>query len=108
MTYGPPRLTPPPPKENVDHPSHYGGDNVYEHIKVADAWGLNYRLGNCTKYICRAGKKTANPLEDLKKALWYLQSEIDRVEKEGILTPAKAREKFSNMDPLTHDLDENQ
>lgn len=68
-------------KETVDHPAHYGGgDNVYEHIKVCDAWGLNYRLGNATKYIARAGKKTENPLEDLKKARWYLDSEIKRLE----------------------------
>lgn len=70
------------PTEWVDHPAHYGGaDNVYEHIKVADAWGLNYRLGNATKYIARAGKKTDNPLEDLKKARWYLDSEIQRLER---------------------------
>ena len=69
--------------EAVDHPLHYGGkDNLYEHIKVADAWGLNYRLGNATKYIARAGKKTANPIEDLKKARWYLDSEIQRLEGE--------------------------
>jgi hypothetical protein len=68
-------------KEAVDHPPHYGGaDNVYEHIKVCDAWGLNYRLGNATKYIARAGKKTDNPLEDLKKARWYIDSEIKRLE----------------------------
>jgi hypothetical protein len=69
--------------ESVDHPSHYGSgaDDPYEHIKVADAWGLNYRLGNATKYICRAGRKPgADTLQDLKKALWYLESEIKRVE----------------------------
>jgi hypothetical protein len=67
----------------VNHPSHYGGrDNPYEHIKVADAWGLNYRLGSCTKYICRAGKKSPNAIEDLKKAAWWLQSEIERLERE--------------------------
>jgi len=69
-------------KEAVDHPSHYGGaDNPYEHIKVADAWELNYRLGNCTKYIARAGKKNPDPLEDLRKARWYLDDEIKRLEK---------------------------
>jgi hypothetical protein len=67
--------------EKVDHPQHYGGDTIYEHIKVVEAWGLNYALGNATKYICRAGKKE-NELEDLRKAAWYLQHEIDRVERE--------------------------
>jgi hypothetical protein len=67
--------------EKVNHPTHYGGDTVYEHIKVVDAWGLNYALGNATKYICRAGKKDpATQLEDLKKARWYLDHEIQRLE----------------------------
>jgi len=68
--------------DSVDHPSHYGGDTPYEHIKVCDAWGLNYRLGNATKYICRAGKKGPNTIEDLRKAIWYIQSEIERLESE--------------------------
>jgi len=69
--------------EMVNHPAHYGGgENPYEHIKVCDAWGLNYRLGNATKYICRAGKKSDHTLTDLRKALWYIQSEIERLEDE--------------------------
>jgi hypothetical protein len=69
-------------KEAVDHPSHYGGDTVYEHIKVVEAWGLNYALGNATKYIARAGKKTKDPIQDLEKAKWYIQHEIDRLKKQ--------------------------
>lgn len=68
--------------EKVNHPSHYGGDTTYEHIKVVEAWGLNYALGNATKYICRAGKKTKDELEDLEKARWYLEHEIARVKRE--------------------------
>src|SRR5215211_4284522 len=63
-------------REAIDHPAHYGGDSLYEHIKVVEAWGLGYALGNATKYIARAGKKTENPVEDLKKARWYLDWEI--------------------------------
>lgn len=68
------------PKETVNHPAHYGGgENPYEHIKVVRAWGLNYELGNATKYICRAGKKNAETdIEDLEKARWYLDAEIQR------------------------------
>jgi hypothetical protein len=64
--------------EQVDHPQHYGGeDNLYEAIKVIDAWGLGFSLGNTVKYISRAGKKNKEKeLEDLKKALWYLQHHI--------------------------------
>ena len=70
-------------KEMVNHPDHYGGEtNVYEAIKVIDSWGLDFCLGNTVKYISRAGKKnTDKELEDLKKALWYLQHKIDTLEK---------------------------
>lgn len=68
--------------ESVNHPAHYGGkDNPYEAIKVIRAWKLGFCLGNCLKYICRAGKKPgAEVLEDLKKALWYLQESINEIE----------------------------
>lgn len=69
------------PKENVNHPDHYGGENnIYEAIKVIEAWSLGFNLGNCIKYISRAGKK-GDYLEDLKKARWYLDREISNVEK---------------------------
>ena len=60
--------------EKVDHPDHYGGkENVYEAIKVIEAWDLGFHLGNVVKYISRAGKKTKNTNEDLRKAKWYLE-----------------------------------
>lgn len=66
---------------NVDHPAHYGGkDNPYEAIKVIEAWELGFCLGNAVKYISRAEKKGAT-IEDLKKAVWYLQHEIQQREK---------------------------
>jgi len=70
-------------KEHVNHPLHYGGvNNPYEAIKVIDAWDLGFSLGNTVKYISRAGKKGKDKeLEDLKKALWYLQHHIDNLEK---------------------------
>lgn len=62
----------------VNHPAHYGGDNVYEVIKVIRAWRLGFALGNAVKYIGRAGKKDASKtIEDLEKAVWYLQDEIN-------------------------------
>lgn len=67
----------------VDHPQHYGGaDNPYEAIKVIEAWGLGFNLGNTVKYISRAGKKD-DLLQDLKKARWYLDREIANMEKNG-------------------------
>lgn len=71
-------------KEMVNSPIHYGGsDNPYEVIKVLFAWGLNssFCLGNTLKYIARAGKKDPQALlQDLKKARWYLDYEIKKME----------------------------
>lgn len=70
--------------EYVENPPHYGGkDNPYECIKVIEAWGLdkNFDLGTAIRYICRAGEKPDNPvLQDLKKARWYLDREIKKLE----------------------------
>jgi hypothetical protein len=60
----------------VVHPTHYGGkDNPYEAIKVIEAWEVGFNLGNTLKYISRAGKKD-NIIQDLEKALFYLDREI--------------------------------
>lgn len=69
-------------KEMVNHPSHYwGSENVYETIKVIDAWNLDFCLGNTVKYISRAGKKNPEKeIEDLKKAMFYLQHKINKLE----------------------------
>jgi hypothetical protein len=63
-----------PKPDLVNHPPHYkaGGIEVIDFIEAKD---LNFRLGNAVKYISRAGKK-GDPIEDLEKALWYLQREI--------------------------------
>ena len=74
--------------DTVNHPPHYGGgENPYEAIKVIEAWGLGFCLGNVVKYISRAGKKRRGRagkksalVEDLKKARWYLDHEIARLE----------------------------
>ena len=66
-------------KDKVNHPNHYGGEfNTYEAIKVIEAWNLGFNLGNTIKYISRAGiKDPEREIEDLEKALWYLQREIN-------------------------------
>jgi len=66
-------------KEAVNNPSHYGGaDNPYEAIKVIDAWDLGFNLGNTVKYIARCGKKD-DELQELEKAAWYLNNEIQKI-----------------------------
>lgn len=83
-------------REAVNHPAHYGGaENPYEAIKVIEAWGLGFCLGNTVKYIARAGRKASvvhgtrtvrsaadMAIEDLEKASWYLLRELDRLKKE--------------------------
>lgn len=61
------------PNDTVNHPPHYGGeDDPYEVIKVIEAWDLDFHSGNAIKYIARAGRKTPDPVQDLKKARWYI------------------------------------
>ena len=69
-------------KNPVNHPEHYGGkDDPCEAIKVIEAWGLGFNLGNVVKYISRAGKK-GSAIEDLKKAQFYLDREIYNISKQ--------------------------
>ena len=65
--------------EYVNHPKHYGGvENTYEVIKVIEALEMDFHLGNTFKYIARAGKKGSDKeIQDLEKAMWYLQRKID-------------------------------
>jgi len=62
-------------QEKVDHPIHYNKGKI-EAIDVIEDWQLGFHLGNVIKYICRAPTKK-NRLEDLKKAKWYLDREIE-------------------------------
>lgn len=72
-----------PESNAVHHPSHYGGaKNIYEAIKVIEAWGLGFCLGNTVKYLSRAGKKDKTKrLEDMEKAMWYLDREISQLKR---------------------------
>lgn len=64
--------------DNVNHPSHYTFGNI-EVIDAIEDWGLGYHLGNAVKYIARAGKKDpTKTVEDLKKAIWYLNRYIEK------------------------------
>jgi hypothetical protein len=71
--------------EAVNHPNHYGGEeNVYEVIKVCEAWELDKDayLFNVVKYVARAGKKDpTKEIEDLKKAAFYLERKINNLKK---------------------------
>ena len=61
---------------NVEHPSHYN-QGKYEVIDVINDWNLNFNLGNVVKYVARAEYKN-NAIEDLEKAMFYLNYEIQK------------------------------
>lgn len=70
--------------DNVNHPAHYT-DGKIEVIDFIEDKKLGYHLGNAVKYISRAGKKDPDKyIEDLQKAVWYLNREIARKTKEVI------------------------
>lgn len=70
----------------VNHPKYYQGK--IEVIDFIEDKGLGFNLGNCVKYISRAGKKNPEKfLEDLEKARWYLNREISRIKKESEWLP---------------------
>lgn len=69
-----------PPEDAVNHPLHYTSGKI-ETIDFIEDQGLNFHRGNAVKYIVRAGKKDPEKeIEDLKKAVWYINREIARIE----------------------------
>jgi Protein of unknwon function (DUF3310). len=65
--------------DNVNHPAHY---NAYKGIEIIDlAEQMNFNRGNAVKYISRAGiKSETTEIEDLKKAAWFINREIQRLQ----------------------------
>lgn len=69
-----------PKNDPVNHPSHYA-DGKIEVIDFIEDKKLNFHLANAVKYISRAGKKDpSKEIEDLKKARWYLDRYIQKLE----------------------------
>lgn len=64
--------------EKINHPSHYNKGKI-EVIDAIDDWSLNFTEGNVIKYVVRHRFK-GEPLEDLKKARWYLERLIEKLE----------------------------
>lgn len=66
----------------INHPAHYTSHpSGVECITVVEHFVFN--AGNAIKYIWRAGLKSTSAVEDLKKARWYIDREIARLEKAG-------------------------
>ena len=83
--FGDPQLNLPIPDDEgtncskINHPKHYPAK--IEVIDFIDSLNLNFNLGNVLKYISRAGRKDGeDTLTALKKAQWYLNREIQRLE----------------------------
>lgn len=76
--------------DQVDHPSHYNshGSGI-ECIQITEH--MNFNLGNAVKYIWRAGLKAEDPITDLRKAAWYVQREITRLEDMAAKSSAAAK-----------------
>ena len=67
--------------DSVNHPSHYTSGKI-EVIDFIEDKELGFHLGNAVKYISRAGRKDANKtIEDLRKATWYINRQIQILEK---------------------------
>ena len=68
--------------DEINSPSHYQSETGLEVIEVIEAFKLNFNLGNCIKYILRAGKKEHSfVVLDLEKAEYYLKREIAKLKK---------------------------
>ena len=65
--------------EKVNHPDHY--NQGIEAIDIIESWALNFSLGNAIKYILRSPYK-GKQIEDLEKARWYIDREINRLKDE--------------------------
>ena len=66
--------------DSVNHPSHYTSGKI-EVIDFIEDKELGFHLGNAVKYISRAGRKNPDKIvEDLQKAVWYINREIGRLE----------------------------
>ena len=65
--------------DNVNHPAYYTDGQIEVSDFIADK-NLNFFRGNVVKYVARAGKKNAETeVEDLQKARWYIDREIERL-----------------------------
>lgn len=94
--------------DNVNHPSHYT-DGKIEVIDFIEDKNLNFHRGNAVKYIARAGKKNPEKeVEDLEKAVWYTNREIQRINGQSknsvLLEHLEALKKFINGEWVDTDI----
>ena len=79
--------------KNVSHPSHY--NQGIEAIDIIESWDLNFSLGNAIKYILRSPYK-GKQIEDLEKARWYIDRDINRLKDEEAHRKEKVKSSILN------------
>lgn len=62
--------------DQINHPPHYNSGRI-EVIEALEDWNLDFHRANAVKYIARAGKKGNFFVQDLQKAIWYLNRKIE-------------------------------
>ena len=70
-----------PKKEKVNSPDHYNAGEI-EVIDAIEDWNLGFNDGNAIKYIARH-KHKGNAIQDIKKAIWYLERHVKILEAEN-------------------------
>lgn len=85
--------------DNVNHPAHYEANGPFECIELTEQY--NFCLGNAIKYVWRHMDK-GKPFEDLSKALWYIQREIDRTDCEYSPAPMGALRKLFTLSDMDY------
>lgn len=76
--------------EAITSPAHYVEGRKYEPKDVIRDWDLNFNLGNAVKYITRNGRKDGeSAVKDLRKAVTYLNFEIDYLEGNNVSKEAE-------------------
>lgn len=81
---------------NVQHPKHYNQHPSGIECITIVRW-LNFNLGNAVKYIWRAGLKSNNAIEDLEKAIFYINDEIARIRETEQVTNSKKKRKWFSI-----------
>ena len=67
--------------EKGNSPAHYNVGKI-EVIDAIEDWNLGFNDGNAIKYIARHQYK-GNPIQDIEKAIWYLQRHLDNLKRRG-------------------------
>lgn len=85
--------------DNVNHPAHYEANGPFECIELAQHY--DFCLGNAIKYVWRHMDK-GHPVEDLNKAIWYIQHEINTTDSDYSPAPTGAARKLFTLSDMDY------